>query len=220
MLMIKSRTPRKVIYMLKKTLVMLGTCVVLMFVISTGCETRKTVSRETAKPGDLAKKYNIEMTLTHLPDEVLIERFGARNNPFIAPRSLMGINDFFVFEVVVQNNTDPDVAEDASIIVLLKGIRLLYGGRSIAPLNQFKLSDIWDNEGRHAHGREYDISKMKYTVKRYVFQNTLKIPPGDTYNRIIVFMGRFPAYGEGNVHIPVMTADKELIGIFHDEFTF
>ncbi len=204
---------------MKKILAVLGACTV-MLVISTGCATRKTGARETVKPGELAKKYNIKMTLTHLTDEVLIKRFGAKSNPFIAPRSLMGINDFSVFEVVVQNNTQAGSMEDASITVVLKGIRLLYGGRSIAPINQFKLSDIWDNEGRHAHGREYDISKMKYTVKRYVFPNTLKIPTGDTYSGIIVFMGRFPAYGEGSVHIPVMTADKELIGIFHDEFEF
>lgn len=219
MLMIKSRIQEKAGRVSVKYTV-LFICSVVLFVLTFGCATRQPISRETSAPGELANQYSIHMELVPLSEEELIIRFGKKTNPFIAPQSLMGINDFHAYQVTVQNSTEPDSLDDASIIIELKNIRLLYGGRAIAPLNRFKLTDMWENEGRHAHGREYDISKMKYVIRRQVFPNTLQVPAGQTYSGILVFMGRIPSYGEGKVHIPVITADKELIGIFYEELTF
>jgi hypothetical protein len=224
--MIKSRITEEFTIMNRLVIVTLVTFGVSLFAV--GCATKYRVTPENYPPDrDL---YDISMDLTYLNEEALIERFGERSNPYLNPSSIIGANELTVFEVEVKNDTLVIEGNKSSILVSLNAMRLLYGGKAIPPINRFHLGTFWEDilghrsssgdRGTIQSERYGTPGKMKHVIDESMFPSDLTLESGSKYRGIVAFMGRFPAWGDGEVHIPVFTDKKQVIGIFKDEFQF
>jgi hypothetical protein len=224
--MIKSRITEEYTIMNRVVIATLVTVVVSLFTV--GCATKYHVSTDNYPPD--RDRYDISMDLTYLNEEALIERFGERSNPYLNPSSIIGANELTVFEVEVMNRSPLDESGKSSVVVHLDSIRLLYGGKAVAPVNSFHLGRFWEDKLGHrssssdrgtTQSERYGTpSKMKYVIEESMYPSDLTLEPGSEYSGIIAFMGRFPAWGDGAVHIPVFTEEKQVIGVFKDDFQF
>ena len=187
--------------------------------VAVGCVSDKFSDERIEYDPQLASLYEIEMTLKPLTEEALIERYGARNNPFIPPKLFLNRKTFRTFEVVIVNNTESPTDKDKSIVVTLHTIRLLFGTKAVPPLTRFRLEELWESIGEKEE-KVRDMSKLLHTIQRDVFPITLTVEPGTTYKGILVFSSKFPRGGEGEVEIPTYTASNKIIGVFVDSFTF
>ncbi len=204
--------------------------VILMgvFLSVVGCATKYRVAPDNYPPN--RELYDISMNLTYLKEEALIERFGNTNNPFFAPPSIIGANEMAVFELEVVNNTSSSEIRDSSILIPLSSMRVIYGGKALLPVNSFQLGIFWEDKlrggasssdrGTSKSDRYGTARKMQYIINRELLPRELTLETGSSNTGLIVFMGRFPSWGDGEVHIPVFTENKQIIGVFKDEFQF
>jgi hypothetical protein len=186
-----------------------------------------TSNRYNVRVENLAENrdlYEIEMDIHVLDEETLIERYGEGDNPFLLPPSLLG-SDVLVFELLVRNNTSALDAEHGSIVLVLDRMRLLHDGKASSPMNGFQLADFWQKRlGKSAYDHGFEkgksANKMEYVINREILARKTIVEKEGRSSGILLFTGRFPGYGEGELHIPVFTSQGQVIGVFKEAIQF
>jgi hypothetical protein len=195
----------------------------LIFLIATGgCQTTTEYYRKSDLPFE---SYSVNMSVTHIDEEALIERFGERNNPFVASKRMLNLERFMVYEVTVRNDT---VSRDVPVRVggAIETIRLLMQGFIFGSLDADTLVDFWEITLRKPSGSnrsradEPSIYRMKRTAERHMLPEYFTLEPGSEITGLVVFMGRIPRYGDAVVEVPLLSADREVLAIFQESFEF
>jgi hypothetical protein len=191
---------------------------ILLPVLFIQCSTNRWV----VTPRNVApdrKEYDIGVTATYLSEEDLVEKFTRLNNPYLSPKTLLSTSDMIVFEVTVQNRS----SNRKPIVVPYESMRMIAADKSFVPINQFQLTSFWNNfldKASTRDTRDYKSTggKMGYVINKTMFANPAELQSGDTYSGIVAFMGRFTAYGIGEISIPVFDTQNRAIGVFVEEF--
>jgi hypothetical protein len=183
----------------------------LLVLFAISCATTKgpVIERPKPEPMTLSEK-GITITIKYMDENDLNEQFGEKNNPFNPPPSVIGSNRMLVFEVSIDSIHD--------IKVFLDTIELQFGGKIKYPENQFHLVNYWEQEVKRRDPREYDLGRMRLTIKRNVLPNKLTIKKGTDFKGILVFQGRLPRYGEGKIFFPIYGISEELLHTFKFEY--
>jgi hypothetical protein len=189
-----------------------------------GCGTRR-FSIEDATPAENRDQYIVQLTLDRLNEEQLKERYGEDNNPFIPPAVVIGQSDIYTFDLLIVNETPGTVDADGSVMVSLNAIQMQHDDRIYAPINRFRLSEFWNARTRgRANDSETEkgptATRLDHVINDNVYPNRISVQSGSSYRGIIVFLGKYPDLGEGEIHVPVFTADGRIIGIFKDTFQY
>ncbi len=192
-------------------------CVVFVILILAGCATDKYSVRRKAPNAD---QYQYALHITYLDEEMLIERFSEKNNPFLSPHALTKGNQITAFDLVIENNSP----ESMTIQMIIETITLYSGTSTFHARNQFKLNQFWDNQLRGTHARKKyrgsTASKMRYVIGKNMFENITAIESGEQKRSILVFQGNIQKWGDVEVHIPLFTDKQEFIGEYVETYAF
>ena len=179
-----------------------------LFLISTmvliGCSTQKRSVRETGPIAVRAEDLDMTLSLRYVSKDEIVERFGKKNNPFLSPESLFGMNEFLLFELLIttgQSKTD-------LYTVQLKDVEIQFGSVNTSPTNRFLLTSLWNRVLRpQMEDKKYTgwtMSRVKSVIKKNLFPNEFQIKGGERQKGLLLFKGNFPKYGEAVVYIPVV----------------
>ena len=182
----------------------------LLVLFAVGCASRgPVIERPKPEPLTLSEK-GITITIRYMDENDLREQFGKRDNPFIPPPTAIGSNRMLVFEVSIDSIHD--------IKIFLNTIELQFGGKIKYPENQFHLVNYWEQEVKRRDPREYDLGRMKLTIKRNVLPNKLTVKKDTHFKGFLIFQGRLPSYGEGKIFLPIYRISEELLHTFKYEY--
>ena len=195
---------------MRKKIILLTLPVLIPLLIFVGCATdRNAVQRKEVPPMTLSEQ-GITLTLNYLTEDQLIVKFGKKNNPFIAPPSVVGINQEMVFELSVESQPAGEI--------LLKEVELQFGGKAEGPKNIFHLTRFWEVELTRGDTAEYTLGRMKQVIKKNLLPNKTIIKPGSGSTGLVAFLGKFPRYGNFTLYIPVFNKNGKMIHNFRFDF--
>ena len=175
-----------------------------------GCATDKNAVRQKDVPPMTLSEKGITVTVNYLTEDQLIASYGKKDNPFIPPPSVVGINQGIVFELFIESQTAGEI--------LLKEMELQFGGRAEQPKNIFHLKRFWEVELNRGSTPGYNLGRMKQTIKKNLLPNKTTLKADSNSTGLIVFLGRFPRYGNFTMYIPVFEMNGELIHNFKYDF--
>jgi hypothetical protein len=184
--------------------------------VLTQCASHRYVVSTRNKAPD-SDRYRIEMSITYLTKEDLVERFGDQENPYLPPKSLIGGNDLIAFEVTVSNATP----ENGTVVIPLRTMQMLAGEKAFLPVSTFILADYWKallDKGSDTNDIKTTGARMEYVIKKTMWADPAKVKSGDRYSGIVAFMGRYTSYGWGELDAPVFDEKSRVIGVFKEEF--
>lgn len=193
------------------------TCAILMILILAGCASDKYSIQRKAPNADL---YRYALHITYLDEEMLIERFSEKNNPFLSPQALGKGKQITAFDVVIENNSP----EGMTIQMIIETVTLYSGTSTFHARNQFKLNQFWDNKlsGTNTRNkyRGSTASKMRYVIGKNMFENVTTVESGEQKRGILVFQGNIQKWGDVEVHIPLFTDAQEFISEYVETYAF
>jgi hypothetical protein len=184
--------------------------------VLTQCASHRYVVSSRNKAPD-SDRYRIEMNITYLTKEDLVERFGDQENPYLPPKSLIGGNDLIAFEVTVSNGTP----ENGTVVIPLRTVQMLAGENAFPPVSTFVLADYWKallDKGSDTNDIKTTGARMEYVIKKTMWADPVEVKSGDRYSGIVAFMGRYTSYGWGELDVPVFDEKSRVIGVFKEEF--
>ena len=184
----------------------------VLVLLLAGCETGP-VHLVQGEPFQWYYGDAFDMRLRFLDEELLRERYGRRNNTFIAPAGLSG-ERFLPFDL----DLFTDVEE--AVTVRLSEIELAMGGRTYQPQNRFHFGNYWrerdesqGTSGAHARQRQQEIVRV-------LLDNEVTVREVGSHQGMILFRGRFPRYGTARIIVPARNREgRELErAVFEFEF--
>lgn len=184
--------------------------------VLTQCASHRYVVSSRNKAPD-SDRYRIEMNITYLTKENLVERFGTLENPYLPLKSLIGDNDLIAFEITVMNATP----ENGTIVIPLNTMQMLAGEKAFLPVSTFILADYWKallDKYNDTNDIKTTGGRMEYLIKKSMWADPAEVKSGARYSGIVAFMGRFTQYGWGEINVPVFDEKSRVIGIFKEEF--
>ena len=191
-----------------RVIVKVGLSLALCLAFSTfGCATTKNKPKRPLFQPASATEKDITVSIREIGREELVKKYKTVDNPYIAPPSFGGGNEMIVFELTVTAPTE--------IKLLLNDIEFHYGQYFVRPINGFHLSQYWDQRiQRQSTYKGWTSARVEQIIKRTMIPPKHTVKPNEPYTGLVVFMGKFPAYGETSLHIPVFTKDEELVHLF------
>ena len=158
---------------------------------------------------EISESDGIKIELRQLSEQVLTERIGRINNPFISPVSFIESNKLNTFSICVVNN------RGEAIVIVLKEIEMQIGGRVIYPLSSFHLAEFWRPRiEKQKEYRKWNMSQLETNIKKYNMNDREIILPGKELKKYLVFKGELPTYGKADLYIPVKNTNGSIIHIF------
>jgi hypothetical protein len=142
------------------------------------------------------RSENIVVHAEYLSDGDLVERYGSRDNPFIAPPSIFREKRYMVFELTVQ-------ALDQPATFRLSDLEFSFGNTTTAPTNQFHLANDWKRKDESDGLQHVRASARQRLISSEILPNRDDMEPGDTLTGLVLFAGKYPRYGEGSLTVPV-----------------
>lgn len=145
-----------------------------------------------------------DLTLRFIDEEELIERYGQRNNLFIAPVGLISRDRFIPFELSI-------TARREAVAMPLNLIEMSYGGRSVTPMNQFHFGQYWLHRDEQSEIPGAEAAARQRTIRRTILPNTTRVAPGETESGMLLFSSNFPRYGTAEITIQIVDQSERPI---------
>jgi len=169
-----------------------------------GCSTGSRVLKSDQALVEHEGNLGLSISLTHVSDREIEERFGKKNNPFQTPSSLFSQAQFLLFELTIK----PDTGFNGPFTLNSKDIEIQFGGVNVRPKNQFLLSRFWAHELEHEivdrRYKGWTMGKIKIVIDKHLLPNTVQVVEGSVVRRLLLFKGGFPRYGNSSVYIPLL----------------
>ena len=183
--------------------------VVTLFSFS-ACETTPTHMVQ-GEPHQWYYGETFDIRLRFLDENLLRERYGRRDNTFIAPAGLGG-ERFLPFDLDIFTDADQAVS------IRLSEIELAMGGRTYSPQNRFHFGLFWERQDRSAGTRGSDARLRQQEIQRVLLDNQITVREVSSHQAMVLFKGRFPRYGPARITVPVR--DREGRELERAEFEF
>lgn len=152
---------------------------------------------------------DVSLSLRYLDREELIARHGLEANPFVDyPGTVTRKQQIMVFEMEVSSIETP-------ILIKQKNINLEFGDQRESPISEYHMKEMWV---KYHSKREKDIRNR--IIGQNVSQGELTADPSAPLKTYLVFVDKFPLYGDAVLSLPIMTADLKDQGIIEFPFSF
>jgi hypothetical protein len=188
--------------MAKAGTLLVASCAFIAF----GCATVKRGPEGPIFQPASATEKGITVSMRQLGRDELIERYKEIDNPYLTESSLLG-GEMIVFELTI--------SAPIEIKLTLKTMEFHFGPKFTPPINRFHLSEYWKSriQSQNSYGG-WTSARVTHTINKTMFPEKLIVNPNESHTGLVVFMGRFPKYGEALLYIPVYTKNDELIHLF------
>jgi hypothetical protein len=174
--------------------------------VAFGCATMKKGPEGPIFQPASATEKEITVSIRQLGRDELIKKYKEVDNPYLTESSLFG-GEMFVFELAI--------SAPIEIKLILKTIEFHFGPKFTPPINPFHLSEYWKSRIQSQNSyRGWTSARVTYTINKTMLPEKLIVNPDESRTGLVVFMGRFPEYGEASLFIPVYTKNDELIHLF------
>ena len=140
---------------------------------------------------------HFDLTLRFIDEDELIDRYGRRDNLFIAPVGLISRDRFIPFELKI-------TARREAVALPLNLIEMSYGGRSVTPMNQFHFGQYWQHRDEQSEISGAEAAARQRTIRRAILPNTTRVAPGETESGMLLFRGNFPRYGTAEITVQIV----------------
>lgn len=154
---------------------------------------------------------HFDLTLRFIDEDELIDRYGRRDNLFIAPVGLISRDRFIPFELTI-------TARREAVALPLNLIEMSYGGRAVAPMNQFHFGQYWQHRDEQTEVSGAEAAARQRTIRRTILSNTTRVAPGETESGMLLFRGNFPRYGSAEITVQIV--DQTERPIERAQFTY
>ena len=182
------------------------TCILIFIVLGCATMMKKRPEGPRFQPASAAEK-DITVSIRQLGREELVKNYKTIDNPYISPGSLFGGNEMIVFELTV---TAP-----SEVKIVLKTIEFHFGSNFTRPTSRSRLSQDWELRiQKQDTYNGWTSARVTQIINRTMVPDKLILKPNESYTGLVVFMGRFPDYGEASFYLPVYTKNDELIHLF------
>ena len=160
-----------------------------------GCETTPTHMVQ-GEPFQWHYGEAFDMRLRFLDEDLLRERYGRRENTFIAPAGLGG-ERFLPFELDIFTDVDE------AAVIRLSEIELAFGGRTYTPQNRFHFGNFWSrrDDSQGTSGRNARLRQRE--IREVLLDNEVTVREVSSHQGMVLFKGRFPRYGTARITVPV-----------------
>ena len=179
----------------KKTAPLAVLLTALSLGIFSACETTPTHMVQ-GEPFQWHYGEAFDMRLRFLDEDLLRERYGRRDNTFIAPAGLSG-ERFLPFELDIFT----DVEEAA--VIRINEIELAFGGRHYTPQNRFHFGNFWSRRDDSQGTSGADSRRRRQEIRRIILDNEVTVREVSSHQGVVLFKGRLPRYGTARITVPV-----------------
>ena len=189
---------------MRKILLLLVVCIGF-----SGCLANKKI-HQVENDARIEKEQNgITVICEYLDEDHLRKRHGFDNNPYIDKAFALTPVYSLVFEVEIKNNTGMMIKYDS------REVDLFFGEKSTRPAS---INDMEDkiNEDSEVKG-SVKLNQLR-TAKNTMYKNIVRIAPGESYKRYVVFINNFRARGEVILDMPLVYQNGNVAEEF--EFTY
>ena len=183
---------------------------VLSALILSGCATRPALIPQYGA-SQLVRGERFDLRLTFIEETQLIERYGRRDNLFIAPSGTLMNERFIPFDLEVTGRSE-------TITIALNQIEISYGGRSVSPTNQFHFGLYWQNQDESGDQTGSDINARQRTIRQTLLGNQFRVAPTETTRGMLLFRGNFPQFGTAVITVAIL--DQTNRPVERAQFTF
>lgn len=167
--------------------------------------------REQA-PAAMVDQQGVGGIVEYLPPSMLIDEYGrGPTNPFVAPQAMILPLEFVVFRVTV---TDME----PGIVISTEETELRFGGSSEFASPQNTIIRFWQTQDSNAELKAHQKSQRDNLVRTQLLGADIR--SGDEpVSGLLVFMGRFPDYGDLQLRLPIVNEDFRPIDYITVEMT-
>jgi|GEM_PF-3800864 len=183
---------------------------VLTVTVLAGCETTPTHMVQ-GEPYRWYYGEDFDMRLRFLDENLLRERYGRRNNTFIAPAGL-GRERFLPFDLDIFTDVEQ------AVTIRLSEIELAMGGRTYRPQNRFHFGNYWERRDRSDGTRGSLARQRQQEIRRVLLDNQITVREVSSDQGMVLFRGSFPRYGTARITVPVR--DRQGRELERAEFEF
>jgi hypothetical protein len=184
-----------------------------------GCSTGTRVLKSDQVLIEHEGNLGLSISLRHVSDREIDEKFGTKNNPFMPPPALLSEKQFLIFELSIE----PEPFFNGPFTLNSKDIEIQFGGINVNPKNQFLLSRYWAHELQHeipdTRYRGWTMGKIDSVIDKNLLPNKVRVDRGAMLRKLVLFEGGFPRYGTATVYVPLLK-DGSLAKNFKFDFEF
>jgi hypothetical protein len=178
-----------------------------------GCTTTEKSSRE-GSTGALvvtSSSQGITVSAQNLTEKMLYDRFGTKNNPFVAYEQ----NPVIVIDFTM--------SAESEMRFRLSKIKFDYLGRKSRPVSGVELNSYWEGQlrnpgaaqtGSPSRYRNWSYNTVSQVINENVIQDTVSLLPGTDYTGFLIFQGIPNRYGTAEITIPFYSTTGRLIHEF------
>ena len=141
------------------------------------------------------------LRLRFIDETELIERYGRRDNLFIAPPGLLSRERFIAFDFEVGARREP-------VLLALNQIEMSYGGRNARPVNQFHHGQYWQQrDEQQGIGGAQALSRQR-TIRQVLPANQTRVAPRESESGMLLFRGSFPQFGAAVITVQLLDQNE------------
>ena len=190
---------------MKKFLLLLIVCIGF-----SSCFTTKKYHVAEENPKQVQEKNGITVISEYLSEGELMKRHGrGDDNPYIAREFVLTPVYSLVFEVEIKNKTSMAVKYDS------RETELYFGDKAT---RASVVSDVETNQEDEKYLKGSDRLARIRLAKKTMYNNIVRVRPGESYKGYIVFRNNFRQRGECILHLPLMYNSGNVAEEF--EFTY
>lgn len=182
---------------MKKTLRMILALSVIL--VSTGCLTKpETVITSSSVPITI-KSGEGSISLTYMTEDELIDQFGRNGNVFATFPAKLQPRRNIVFKLDIES-INQTVTLDLRNIIFKMG--------EVSSLSKYsaQLINSWST---YLQTEKEQVNANRLTVN-YMHKNKITINPGESVSGLIVFLDKFPKYGESFIRYGIKDQEGKL----------
>ncbi len=182
-----------------------------LLVVTLSCQStpRSSTARNlTQSPGEfreqapavLVDQHGVSGIVEYMPPSILNEEFGTgATNPFVAPMALISPLEFVVLRVTI---TDME----GGIVISSQDAELRFGGSAEKASPPDTVRRFWQTQDSNNELKAHEKSHRDNLVRTEMLGADIR--SGDEpVSGFLVFMGRFPDYGELELRLPIVDED-------------
>lgn len=189
---------------MRKILLLLIVCICF-----SGCLSTKKYHKVQNDAKQIQEKNGITVICEYLDEGQLIKRHGRNDNPFVAKEFVLTPVYTLVFEVEIKNNTSMMVKYDS------RETELIFADRATRAAVVSDIESKLDEE-KNTKGSS-KLAQIRL-ARKVMYRNIVRIQPGESYKKYVVFINNFRQRGECSVNLPLMYNSGNVAEEF--EFTY
>ena len=191
---------------------MTSALLILLFII-TGCGSLKSKPPLSAEQAyQRIENEDVVLEFTFLDQDILTQRHGTKDNPFLPPPIVLTPYRFYVFNLTITAKQSISLSTGHFIMKI--------GSKNFRPSTRDSLKSLWKGIEEDYASKKYDTRKKEEAIRRYLIPETFILYPGEHISGYCVFAGQLPLTDSLRITVPVNSLAHEITEKLTVDFSF